>query len=148
MSTKNFLAALTLTVAASCATYGQAPQSGNGVAREAKATPAYEVLVLRKVAVETDLYDLRARVTSDSPTFKTKRFELMLISREMERLQVLEKSVVPKLTNTYGDLILRKVILEVQLNDLRSKVTSESPDFRRTRVELAILEREIDNLLK
>jgi hypothetical protein len=148
MSTKTFLAALALTVAASGATFGQALPSGYTATSDAKATPAYEVLLLRKVAVETDLYDLRSRFTSDSEAFKARRFELMAVTREMERLQTLEKSVVPKLTATYGDLILRKVTLEVQLNDLRSKVTAESPDFRRTRTELAILEREMENILK
>jgi len=148
MSTKTFLAALAFTVAASGAAFGQALPSGYTATSDAKATPAYEVLLLRKVAVETDLHDLRSRFTSDSEAFKARRFELMAITREMERLQTLEKGVVPKLTGTYGDLILRKVTLEVRLNDLRSKVTAESPDFRRTRTELAILEREMENILK
>ena len=148
MSAKNFLAALTFTVAACSAVFGQTLQSGFAAASDAKATPAYEVLLLRKVAIETDLYDLRSRVTTDSQPFRTKRFELMAITREMDKLQTLDKTVVPKLSNTYGDLILRKVTLEIQLDDLRSKVTTESPDFRRTRFELAILEREIENLLK
>jgi hypothetical protein len=148
MSMKTVLAALALTVAASCAAFGQALTSGYTSTSDAKATPAYEVLLLRKVAVETDLYDLRSRVTSDGEAFKAKRFELMAITREMERLQRLEKSVVPKLTGTYGDLILRKLTLELRLNDLRSKVSVDSQDFRRTRTELAILEREMENILK
>jgi uncharacterized protein involved in exopolysaccharide biosynthesis len=148
MSTKNVLAALTLMVAASYAINGQVVQSDNTTLTDATATPAYEVLVLRKVTVETDLSDLQSRVTSDSPTFKAKSFELMTITREIERLQTLEKPALPKLTTTYGNLILRKVTLAVQLNDLRTKVTPESPDFKRTRTELAILERELDNLLK
>ena len=148
MSTKTFLAALALTVGASCAAFGQALPSGYPATGDARATPAYEVLLLQKVAVETDLYDLRSRVTSDSDAFKARRFELMAITREMERLQTLEKSVVPKLTGTYGDLLLRKVTLEVRLNDLRSKVTAESQDYKRTRTELAILEREMESILK
>ncbi|MDX6386069.1 MAG: hypothetical protein QOK48_3642, partial [Blastocatellia bacterium] len=82
MDKKCFLAAATLTLAASCAIFAQAASSGFSVSSDAKATPAYEVLVLRKVAVETDLYDLRSRVTSDSETFKAKRFELTFITRE------------------------------------------------------------------
>ncbi len=148
MTKKTFLAALTLTLAASYAICGLTLQSGDVSVRPAKTSPAYVVLVLRKVAVETDLEELRSRVTSNSQTFQAKRFELMVLTREMEKLQTLPRTVVPELTGSYGDLILRKVTLEVQLNDLRSTVTRESPDFRRTRTELAILEREIENILK
>ncbi len=147
MNGKNLLASLVLVTAASCAAYGQAQSSRPNLARDAKATPAYEVLILRKVAVEADLYDLRAKFTSDSELFTTKRFELTFITREIDKLQRLEQVAIPKLTAVYGDLLLRRVALEVQLEDLRGRVTSDSPDFTRARTELAVLDREIAKLL-
>ena len=147
MNGKNLLATLVLVTAASCAVNGQAQSSRPNLARDAKATPAYEVLILRKVAVETDLYDLRTKFTSDSELVKTKRFELTFVTREIDKLQRVEQAVIPKLTAVYGDLLLRRVALEVQLEDLRRRFTSDSPDFTRTRTELAVLDREIAKLL-
>jgi hypothetical protein len=148
MAMKKFLAALTLIVTSSYAVFGQAPQASDTSAVYPKTTPAYGVLILKKVAVEADLEDLRSKLTSDSQEFKTKRFELMAIGLEMERMQGLERAVLPKLTTTYGNLILRKVALEVELNDLRSSITPEHPDFRKRRTELDTLEREINDMLR
>ena len=147
MNGKNLLATLVLVTAASCTVNGQAQSSRPNLARDAKATPAYEVLILRKVAVETDLYDLRTKFTSDSELVKTKRFELTFVTREIDKLQRVGQAAIPKLTAVYGNLLLRRVALEVQLEDLRGRVTSDSPDFTRTRTELAVLDREIAKLL-
>ena len=145
MNMKTFLACVSLMIADSCTLLGQSPQlefRGN-----ARATPAYEVMILQKVAVETDLYDLRARFTSDSEPVRAKRLELTFVVREMERLKSTRKAALSKLTATYGDLILRRVALEVELQNLREHFTSDSPDLKRKRTELAILDRETAKLL-
>jgi hypothetical protein len=147
MNGKHLLASLVLLTAASCTAYGQEQPSRPNFARDAKATPAYEVLILRKVADEPDLLDLRKNFTSDSELVKTKRFELTFVTREIDKLQRVEQAAIPKLTAVYGDLLLRRVALEVQLEDLRGRLTSDSPDFTRTRTELAVLDREIAKLL-
>src|SRR5687767_727138 len=76
-----------------------------------KATPAYEVLVLRRVAVESDLIDLASKFTSDSEYVLLKRFELSAITKQIERLQRVDPADAVKLSTTYGHLILRRVSL-------------------------------------
>ncbi|HMH45006.1 MAG TPA: hypothetical protein VK557_16070 [Pyrinomonadaceae bacterium] len=147
MNMKTFLACVSLMIAASYTGFGQSQSSHPELRGDARATPAYEILVLRKVAVETDLDDLRARFTSDSELVKAKRLELTFIVREMERLQTAKEAALSKLTTTYGDLLLRRVSLEVQLQNLREHFTSDSPDFKRVRTELAVLNRETAKLL-
>jgi uncharacterized protein involved in exopolysaccharide biosynthesis len=66
----------------------------------------------------------------------------------MDRMRAVEKSRVSKLSNTYGTLILSKVVLEVELNDLLTHLTPQHPDVTKKRLELAALEREIENLLR
>jgi uncharacterized protein involved in exopolysaccharide biosynthesis len=145
---KRILAAIALTVVASYAVVGYAPQSAEGLSSEPKTTPAYGVLVLHKVAVEAELADLSAAFTSQHPDLQRKRFELRAISREMERMLAIEKSSVPKLSSTYGNLVLRKVALEVELEDMLGSFTLQHPDIKRKRVELAALKREIEKILR
>lgn len=145
---KRLFATLAFTIAVSFVTVGSAPQSAGGFTNNPKATPAYAVLVLRKAVVAADLADLSSKLTSSSVGVGDKQFELNAISREMERIQNVAQDSVPKLSNTYGNLILSKVALEVELNGLLNNYTPEYPDVKKKRVELAALEREIENLLK
>ena len=145
---KRILAAIALTVVASYAVVGYALQSAEGLSSDPKTTPAYGVLVLRKVAVEAELSDLSAAFLSQHPDVQSKRFELSAVSREMERMLAIEKSSMSKLSSTYGNLILRKVALEVELEDMLGSLTSQNPDIKRKKVELAALEREIEKILR
>jgi uncharacterized protein involved in exopolysaccharide biosynthesis len=110
-------------------------------------TPAYGVLVLRKAAVEAEFANLSETVTSTHPSIVSKRFELRVLAREMNKLRAIDASRVPKLSSTFGSLILNKVALEVELNELRGNFTSSHPDVKKKRLELAVLEREIEKLL-
>jgi uncharacterized protein involved in exopolysaccharide biosynthesis len=148
MIMKRLLAALALTIAASFVAAGFAPQSSVGFNDDPKTTPAYAVLVLRKAAVEADLADLSSKFTDGSMDVRAKRFELNAIGREMDRMQTVVRGSVSRLSNTYGNLILSKVALEVELNGLLHNYTPEYPDVKKKRVELTALEREINNLLK
>ena len=145
---KRFFAVFTITLAASFVAVAFAPQSVRGFTNDPKATPAYSVLVLRKAAVEADLADLSSKLTDDSVGVRAKRFELNAISREMDRMQTVARDSVPKLSNAYGNLILSKVALEVELNGLLNNYTSKYPDVKKKMAEIDALEREIGNLLK
>jgi uncharacterized protein involved in exopolysaccharide biosynthesis len=145
---KKFLAVLIITIAASCVAAGFTRQSADERPNDPKATPAYEALVLRKVAVEAELADLSSRFTRSSPTIAARRFELSTIAREMWSMQKIESANVPKLSGVYGNLVLRKVALEVELDGLLRSYTPQHPDVNRKRVELDSLQRELRELLK
>lgn len=149
---KRLFAALALTIAASFAAAGYAPQSAGGFSNEPKTTPAYVVLVLRKAAVEADLADLSSKFTEDFPDdgrdIPAKRFELSALGREMKRMREVKREDVPKLSSAYGDLILSKVALEVELNGLLKGFTPDQPVVKKKMVELAALKREIETILK
>jgi uncharacterized protein involved in exopolysaccharide biosynthesis len=133
------LTAIALTVAVSCVAAGVAPQSMAGRSNDPKTTSAYGVLVLRKAAVEAELTDLSSRFTDGSPVVRTRRFELSVIRHEMEGMQRIGRDGVAKLSSTYGNLILNRVALEVELNELLERFTPEHPVVKKKRVELAAL---------
>ena len=144
---RRLFAALALATAASVvAVAGPGPQSAEG--EDPKATSAYAALVLRKVAVAADLADLSSRLTNESREVQARQVELSLLRREMEAMQAVGRDGVAKLSNAYGQLVLRKVALEVELYGLRDSYTAAHPDVKRKRVELQILRRELEDILK
>ncbi len=111
-------------------------------------TPAYAVLVLRKAKVEAELSELSEELTNKHPSLEGKRFELRSIRREMAKMRAIETSHVSKLSTAVGNLILSKVALEVELNDLLVRLKPQHPDVRKKKIELGALAREIENVLR
>jgi uncharacterized protein involved in exopolysaccharide biosynthesis len=145
---KQFLVGIALAVGSLGVVVGYAAQSDKHISSSPETTPAYGVLVLHKVAVESELADLSERLTSEHPSVKRKRFELRAIRIEMSKMRTVEKSRVTKLSSTVGSLILSKVALEVELNDLQGSLTSQHPDVKKKSRDLAALEREIESVLR
>ncbi|HXQ71111.1 MAG TPA: hypothetical protein VN844_11515 [Pyrinomonadaceae bacterium] len=145
---KQFLMSIALSVAASSIVVGYQSQSAEGLSIAPETTPAYTVLVLRKAAVEAELARLSETFTSEHPSVGSKRFELHAITLEMKKMLAIAQPQTGKLSSSVGRLVLSKVALEVELNDLLSNFTSDHPDVRKKRIELAALEREIDKILR
>ena len=144
---KPLLVATALAVCVSGTALGFQPQSVDRVSSAAETTPAYARLVLRKATVESEVVELSATVTSEHPSLEAKRFELRAIGLEMDKMRMFEASRVGKLSAAVGDLIVSKVALQVELNDLRARLTRQHPDVTKKIDELAALEREIEKLL-
>ena len=145
---KQFLVAIALAVGPFGVVVGYAAESDKHISSSPETTPAYGVLVLRKVAVESELANLSERLTSEHPSVKRKRFELRALKLEMRKMRTVEKSRVAKLSSTMGSLILNKVALEVDLNDLQGSLTSQHPDLKKKSRDLATLKREIESVLR
>jgi len=145
---KGLLVAVVFAVSASGIVVGYDSQSAECLSSASQSTPAYGVLVRRKAIVTAELADLSERLTHEHPSLETKRFELHAISLEMDKMSAVEKSRVSKLSHTYGTLILSKVVLQVELNDLLIILTPQHPEVTKKRLELAALEREIENVLQ
>ena len=145
---KALLVALALVISASGIVVGYEPNSAECLLTAPEATPAYGVLVLRKAKVEAELSVLSEELTSQHPSLDSKQFELRAIRREMAKMRAVETSHVSKLSSTVGNLILRKVALEVELNDLLVRLKPQHPDVTKKQVELGALAREIENVLR
>jgi hypothetical protein len=113
-----------------------------------KATPAFEVLILKRATVRAELTQQRQITTIEHPDVVRLAFHLDRLNVEIERLLLTEASQISKLSSVYGHLLLRKIDLEVEANTLRQQVTSTHPDLRKKRIEIDALQREIDLLLR
>ena len=145
---KVLLVAIALVVSASGIVVGCEPKSAEYLLSAAETTPAYAELVLRKAKVEAELSELSKNLTNQHPSLDTKRFELRAIKREMAKMRAVETSRESKLSGAVGKLILSKVALEVELNDLLVQLKPQHPDVTKKRSELAALQREIENILR
>ena len=147
---RRLFAALAFTLAASFAFAADAgaPRSAETAADDPRATPAYAALVLRKAAVEAELSGLSSQLTDESPRVVAKRFELAAVGREMEAMRRVGREGVRMLSRAYGELVVGKVALEVELQSLRADYTPDHPDVRKKEAQLAALARELEEMLR
>jgi uncharacterized protein involved in exopolysaccharide biosynthesis len=145
---KALLVAIALVVSVSGIVVGCEPKSAEYLLSAPETTPAYAVLVLRKAKVETELSELSEQFTNEHPSLDSKRFELRTIRPEMAKMRAVETSHVSRLSSAVGNLVLSKVAVQVELNDLLVQFTPQHPDVTKKRIELASLEREIENVLR
>jgi hypothetical protein len=116
--------------------------------RDVKATPAYEMLIVKRAALRTEVVVQRQILASQHPDVQGTNYELSLVNIEIERMLVSQSSQISKLSRVYGDLLLRKIDLQVEEHQLRSQVTSTHPDLQKKRIEIAAIQQEIEDLLQ
>lgn len=143
---KRILAAVALSVIASFVTYAQ--DTPRECVSDVRTTAAYSMLILKKVAVEASLQRVLSENTSQHPSAKSKQIELDVLNSEIEKMSATAASNLAKLSSGYGSLILQKVKLASELQTLRFEYTSSHPNVKWKKVELDLLENEIDEVMK
>ena len=121
------------------------------VAREQpnpKTTPAYSLLIQRKVKVQAELETLLAEYTSDWPAAKKLQFELDALKGEMKKLAEIDEAQTPKLTNGYGTLLLRRALLESDIESISEQEGSDWPTLKQKQRELDLLDAELKKLMR
>lgn len=116
--------------------------------QDVKATPAFGVFILKRAALNAELVAQQAMFTSQHQDVQRTRYEIGLLNNEIERILVNSGSQISNLSTVYGDVVLRKIELQVEEHQLRCQVTATHPDLRKKRIEIAALQQEIDDLLR
>jgi uncharacterized protein involved in exopolysaccharide biosynthesis len=134
----------TACVALLCALAASA--SAQEVKPEARArgeeTQAYRMLRARKVAAESELEKMLTMYTPTFPGVLSKQYELDVIAREAARMLSTEPGQLDRLTATYGDIVLRRIALEVEVRDVLTTYTPRHPLVREKLCALSGAERE------
>ncbi len=123
-------------------------QQSVGTLPDVKATPAYEMLIVRRAAIRAELVEQKETLTSHHPDVERTGYELSLLNIEIEKMLASERSQISKLSRVYGQLILRKIDLQVGEHELRNQLTLTHPDLKKKRIELDAIQQEIDDLLR
>lgn len=111
-------------------------------------TPAYSMLIQRKVKVQAGLESLLEQYSSDWPKAKTLQFELDALKIEMKKMVEVTEEKVAKLTSGYGTLILRRVSLDSEIQTLLLEEGSDWPGVKEKQRELELLDKEIQKIMK
>lgn len=132
-----------------CAAAQIAPKiaSAKPVTNAAKFSPAYAELLLRKTERESELEEFALNYTDEFPKVKEIKFELGLISQEMERLLAVKAVDAAKLTMALGKLMVRKTELGTDLWNLHQQYTDERPEVKRLQRKIEIYEKAIKEIL-
>lgn len=98
-----------------------------------KSSPAYAEILLRKTEIEADLVSFSEDYTDTNPKVIDAKFELALLTRELDRLFGVRPSDIAKLTEAAGKLIVRHAALETELNRLQRSYNNDHPQVKRAR---------------
>ena len=112
-----------------------------------KATTAYAELLLRKTERESELEEFLLDYTEEFPKVKELRFELDLLSKEMDKILAVNASEAGKLTLALGKLIVRKTELEVDVWNLKRQYSDDHLEVKRARRKLETFEKAIKEIL-
>jgi hypothetical protein len=125
-----------------------AQKISNGPPPDPRTTPAYSMLIQKKVKVQAELERLLEEYGSEWPKAKTLQFEFDALRIEMKRMAEVTEPQVPKLTSGYGTLILRKVSLSTEIQTLSLEWGSDWPAIKDRQRELELLDKEIQKVMK
>ena len=125
-----------------------AAQNGSlKIINQAKNTPAYAELLLRKTECESELEEFLLDYTDEFPKVKELKFELDLLKKEMDKVLAVSASEANKLTLALGKLIVRKIELETDVWNLKRQYNEDHPEVKRARRKVAVYEKAIKEIL-
>jgi len=145
MSKRLSLVALIIFVSG-IATYSQ-QLSAPRAETNARTTAAYSLLVQRKVKVQAELETLVKEYSSEWPPARTLQFELDALKAEMKKLVEIDEAQIPKLTNGYGTLLLRRAALQSEIQSLSAEEGPEWPTVKQKQRELELLDIELKKIM-
>jgi hypothetical protein len=112
-----------------------------------RSSPAYAELLLHRTDLESNLDALLVDYTEQFPKVKDIRLELGFLKTEMDRLMAVKPADASKLSQALGQLMLRKVEIETQLDALRAQYKDDHPDVRKARKKVETYEAAIKEIL-
>lgn len=108
---------------------------------------AYADLLLQKTELQSSLDSLLVDYTEEHPKVKEIRVELRYLQSEMDRVLAVRPENAARLTDALGKLMLRKVQLEAELDNLRTQYKDDYPDVRKAKKQVDAFEAAIKEIL-
>ncbi len=112
-----------------------------------KSSPAYSALILKRTLVKADLEEMLVTYTEDFPKVVDARHEIDLLNFELTRLLETNVTESCKLSDSLGQLILKKTEIEMELWNLKKKYKEDHPEIIRTKRKLNTFEKGIVEVL-
>ena len=115
---------------------------------QAKSSPAYAEVLLRKTELLAELESLLVEYTEDYPNVKQLRYQTGLLQKELDKMSAVKPSESAKLSVSLGKLIVRKCELDTDLWSLQQEFNDQQPDVKRAKRKSEIFDAAIKEILQ
>jgi uncharacterized protein involved in exopolysaccharide biosynthesis len=143
---KRFLSACALLVVL-LSSMAYAQKTSDTPQADPRTSPAYSLLIQRKVKVQAELESLLMEYGADWPRAKTLQLEFDALRTEMKKMLEVSEPKLSRLTAGYGALILRRVSIDTEIQSLLLEVGSDWPGVKEKQRELELLDKEIQKIM-
>lgn len=112
-----------------------------------KSSPAYATLILHRTNVRAGLEEMLVTYTEDFPKVVDARHEIDLVNFELSRLLDTKVTDSCRLSDSLGQLMLKKTEIQMLIWNLRKKYNDDHPDVQRAKKKLEIYEKAVAEIL-
>lgn len=112
-----------------------------------RSSGAYAEILLRRTELQADIEAFTADYTEENPKVVDARFELAVLTKDLDRIYLVRPSETSKLTQALGKLIVRRAAIETELTRLLRTYNKDHPDVKRTKRRAEIFAAAIKEIL-
>ncbi len=112
-----------------------------------KSSPAYSALILQRTEIKAELEEMLVSYTEDFPKVADARHEIDLINFELTKLLDTKVTDSCKLSDSLGQLMLKKTRIEMQVWNLLKKYKEDHPEVLRAKRKLDIYDKAVAEIL-
>lgn len=112
-----------------------------------RSSAAYAEVLLRKTELQAELEAILPDYTEENPKVIDGRFEIGVLTRDIDRIYAVRPSETGKLTLALGKLIVKRAALETELQRLLRSYNKDHPDVKRTKRRIEVFDHSIKQIL-
>ncbi|MBK6749958.1 MAG: hypothetical protein IPG67_08110 [Acidobacteria bacterium] len=112
-----------------------------------RSSAAYAEVLLRKTELQAELEAVLPDYTEENPKVIDARFEIGILTRDIDRIYAVRPTEVGKLTLALGKLLVKRAALETELQRLQRSYNKDHPEVKRAKRRIEIFESSIKQIL-
>lgn len=125
-----------------------AEKSGGGAeVGPIRSSAAYAEVLLRKTELQSELEAILPDYTEENPRVVDARFEIGVLTRDIDRIYAVRPSETGKLTLALGKLIVKRAAIETDLQRLQRSYSKDHPEVKKAKRRIEIFDQSIKQIL-
>ena len=112
-----------------------------------RSSAAYAEVLLRKIELQADLESFTNDYTEQNPKIIDIRFELVILTKDIDRLFAVRPTETTKLTEALGKMVVRRAFLATDLNRMLRTLNADHPEVKRLKRKVEIFATAIKEIL-
>jgi len=138
---------LLLFILAGSAGIGLSQKSAKTETGPIRSSGAYAEVLLRRTELQADIEAFLGDYTEENTKVIDARFELNVLTKDLDRIYTVRPSETAKLTSALGKLIVRRAALETDLARLMRSYNKDHPEVKRAKRRVEIFAAAIKEIL-